>query len=139
MKRLLAAFVLVLSGCSGGGSTVANTGPTCVLHAFQAGAPLVFPADGAKNVPTTVGSVAVAYQAELVGTTVYLQPNGSSAPDGGRIAGGVFAPSVGGMTLAASIPPLASGTTYFVTASTSQGGAPCPQTTFWTFGTFTTS
>jgi len=139
MRTFLAVLVCAaLAGCTGGGSTSSSPGPSCILHPVVAGDALVFPSDGSKGVSPTVGSVAVQYRAELVGVTVYLQPNGSSAPNGGRITGGAFAPSVAGMTLAASIPTLMPGTLYFVTAETSQGSATCPQTVSWSLGTFST-
>jgi ABC-type phosphate transport system substrate-binding protein len=127
-----------LAACSGGGSTSSNPGQSCTLHPVIASDPLVFPADGSKGVLPTIGSVAVEYRAELVGMTVYVQPNGSTAPNGGRISGGAFAPSVGGMTLAASIPALLPGTLYFVTAETSQQSGSCPQAVSWSLGSFST-
>ena len=139
MRTPLAVLVCAaLAACSGSGSTSPNTGPSCILHPVIESDPLVFPPDGSKGVSPTIGSVAVQYRAELVGVTVYVQPNGSTAPNGGRISGGAFAPSVSGMTLAASIPALSPGTLYLVTADTSQGSGTCPQPVSWPFGSFST-
>jgi hypothetical protein len=143
MTSLAVALCCALAACAGGGSAAPSAGgglsySACDAHPLLATGTLTSPSPGATNVSTSTATVAVAYDAQLVGAAVQLQPNGSSAPNGGGVTGGTFAPAVTGPNLVASIPPLAPGTTYFVKAATTLSNGSCTQSVAWTFGTFTT-
>jgi hypothetical protein len=91
------------------------------------------PANGATNVPVTVGTIVVPGGADApTGARVLLTPSGGAT----AVQGGIFVAQTNG-TDTASIPRLAAGTAYTVTASATSAGR-CPVTTTWNIGSFTT-
>ncbi len=139
VRCLVALLAVVAAGCGGGGASSRPAPlPPCSSNAGIFGSDtLVFPADRARGVSTTVGSVAVTYTPELVDVTVMLLPSPLSPPSP-MISGGRFAMSVSGMTLAASIPVLSPTTDYSVQATTQRVSSTCTETVTYSLGSFST-
>jgi len=132
-------MVVLLAGCGGGGATSAPpaTPPCSSNSGIFVSRTLVFPADRAQGVPTTIGSVAVTYMPELVDVVVSLVPSPTSPPSP-VITGGRFGMSVSGMNLAASIPVLSRATEYSVQATTQRASSSCTETVTYVLGSFST-
>ncbi len=91
------------------------------------------PPNGATNVSVNVGAIVVPGGAHApTGARVLLTPSGG----GTAVTGAIFAAEPNG-TDAASIPTLAASTSYTVTAYATSA-PPCPITTTWDIGSFTT-
>ncbi|MDP9105946.1 MAG: hypothetical protein M3N49_08430 [Candidatus Eremiobacteraeota bacterium] len=141
MRCFVALLALVLAGCGGGGGAASAPPaplPPCSFNESVFGSTtLVYPADRARGVSTTIGSVAVTYMAELVGVTVTLVPSPTSPPSP-VISGGRFGFSVSGTTLAASIPVVSPATDYSVQATTQRISSTCTETVGYYLGSFST-
>ena len=139
VRCLVGLLAVVVAGCGGGGASSRPAPlPPCPFNSATFGSEtLVFPADRAQGVSTTVGSVAVTYMPELVGVTVMLLPSPLSPPSP-VISGGRFAVSVSGMTLAAPIPVLSRATDYSVQATTQRVSSTCTETVTYFLGSFST-
>lgn len=104
--------------------------------------PMIFPANGATGVPTNVGTIyfGAPDNQPSAQVAVELTTPGSAVVGGALVAApsplpsGV--PNSGGSVSQASVPVLASGTTYAVTLVGT--GSPCPQQFDGSSGSFTT-
>jgi hypothetical protein len=123
---------VLMTACSSGGSS------TCTA---QVGAPLlIYPANGAGGVSTTVGELIVANAAS--GTTLSLVTGSSTVnatplhPAAPPYPSGVPTPAPGQTYSVANIPALSSATTYTVKSGVPE---PCGHLTLsFTIGQFTT-
>jgi hypothetical protein len=139
VRSLVALLAVVVAGCGGGGASSRPAPlPPCPFNSATFGSDtLVFPADHARGVSTTVGSVAVTYTPELVDVTVMLLPSPLSPPSP-VLSGGRFSISVSGMNLAASIPVLSPATDYSVQATAQHVSSTCTETVTYILGSFST-
>ena len=123
------AAILALAGCGGAAQSACTTAANLVPAVVD---PMTSPADGATNVPTTIGSITAPDIGHLIGLTVTLTPSSGNA-----VTGGQFAKS--GLTnVSATIPNLAPNTRYLVTAAPYVTGVPCSGPTTVQFGSFAT-
>jgi hypothetical protein len=138
---LLALVLAIATGCSGGGQTVAASGPhSC--PPFLGGSvqvPALQPPNGATGISPSIGSIVVPFEDGLAGQMAVLLPSppGSNAA---AVAASPFTPS--GTTLVATIPTLAAHTTYTISAdvliSAGTGPLGCDVRRSYLFGSFTT-
>ena len=136
----LALSLALVTGCSGGGQTVASAPHTC--PAFSGGSvtdPATQPPDGAMGVSPSLGSIAVPFVDGLAGHTgvLVVSPPGTG---GATVVTSPFVQS--GATLTATIPALAAHTTYFTSAdvlvSAGTGPLGCDVRRLYVLGSFTT-
>jgi len=128
LRSCLAVTLLTLSGCAGAQSAACVAPPVSIAVPD----PMTNPAAGAANVSTTIGSITAPNVPHLAGLSVILTPSSGSA-----LTGGTFVTS-GVLNVTATVPALATNTTYHVTSSPFSSGVPCAGSSFVDLGSFTT-
>ena len=138
---LLALLLAMVTGCSGGGQTVASGPHSC--PAFSGGIvtdPATQPPDGAHGVSPAIGSIIVPFTDGLAGHMAVLIGGPPGTANQTTITTSPFVQS--GPTLTATIPALAANTTYSVSAdvlvSAGTGPLGCDVVRLYVLGSFTT-